>query len=106
LSTSVEYVRLGYAFCTELRGAAKISPGNVVKPTGARPREELAWPPELRLVRSPSTTWLPWRGAGQPVQGDVVADPVSGEMACGLVVEKGAGDLVVAVEQPGGQGDG
>ena len=49
-------------------------------------------------------------GARQPVQRDVVDDPVRGEMARGLPVEKYALDLLVAVgvvvEQPGGQGDG
>jgi hypothetical protein len=49
-------------------------------------------------------------GAGQPVQGDVVQDVVAGEIARGLAVEKGPGDLVVAVgvvvQHPAGQGDG
>jgi hypothetical protein len=48
-------------------------------------------------------------GAGQPVEGDVVEDVVAGEVARGLVVEEGAGDLVVAVgvvvQHPGRQGD-
>src|SRR5271166_2215055 len=48
-------------------------------------------------------------GAGQPVQRDVVEDLVPGEMARGLAVEEGAGDLVVAVgvvvDHPGRQGD-
>ena len=48
-------------------------------------------------------------GAGQPVQRDVVDDVVPGEMARGLPVEEGTGDLVVAVgvvvEHPGRQGD-
>ena len=34
-STSLKYMRLGYAFSTQLSGAWKISPGNVVKPTGS-----------------------------------------------------------------------
>src|SRR5215218_9110052 len=52
------------------------------------------------------------RGAGarQPVQRDVVDDVLAREVAYGLPVDEGAGDLVVAVgvvvEQPGGQGDG
>src|SRR5918995_196691 len=52
------------------------------------------------------------RGAGarQPVQRDVVDNVLPGEIACGLAVDEGARDLVVAVrvvvEQPGGQGDG
>src|SRR5580704_14494809 len=35
LSASWKYVRWGYPFSTQLRGARKISPGNVVKPTGS-----------------------------------------------------------------------
>src|SRR5918994_1918010 len=52
------------------------------------------------------------RGAGarQPVQRDVVDDRLPAEIARGLPVDEGAGDLVVAVrvvvEHPGGQGDG
>ena len=34
-STSLKYARLGYACSTQLRGAGKTSPGNVVKPTGS-----------------------------------------------------------------------
>src|SRR5215211_5064563 len=49
-------------------------------------------------------------GAGQPVQRDVVEDRVPGEVARRLAVEKGTGDLLVAVgvvvEHPGRQGDG
>ncbi len=49
-------------------------------------------------------------GARQPVQRDVVEDVVPGEIARGLAVEEGAGDLLVAVrvvvEHPGRQGDG
>src|SRR5215207_4758113 len=49
-------------------------------------------------------------GARQPIQRDVVDDVVPGEIAHGLAVEKGAGDLVVAVrivvEHPGRQGEG
>src|SRR5688572_28128203 len=35
LSTSLKYVTPGYTASTQLRGAAKISPGNVVKATGS-----------------------------------------------------------------------
>src|ERR671911_38597 len=35
-------------------------------------------------------------GAGQPVERDVVEDRVPGEIADGLAVDEGAGDLVVA----------
>src|SRR4051812_32193386 len=49
-------------------------------------------------------------GSGEPVQRDVVEDVVAGEVARGLPVDEGAGDLLVAVgvvvEHPGGQGDG
>src|SRR5262249_34029404 len=49
-------------------------------------------------------------GARQPVERDVVEDVVPGETTRGLLVDKGAGDLVVAVgvvvEYPRGQGDG
>src|SRR4051794_7520248 len=49
-------------------------------------------------------------GACQPVQRDVVEDVVAGEVASGLPVDEGAGDLVVAVrvvvQHPGRQGDG
>src|SRR5262245_27177997 len=34
LSTALKYRRVGYAFSTQLRGAAKISPGKLVKATG------------------------------------------------------------------------
>ena len=48
-------------------------------------------------------------GARQPVQGDVVEDVVSGQIARGLAVDEGARDLVVAVgvvvEHPGREGD-
>src|SRR5918995_5619427 len=69
-----------------------------------------------RLGCRQSSSILPVRpgrrgaSARQPVQRDVVDDRLPGEMARGLPLDEGAGDLVVAVrvvvEQPGGQGDG
>src|SRR5262245_31263764 len=50
------------------------------------------------------------RGVRHPVQRDVVEDVVAGEVARRLSVEKGAGDLLVAVcvvvEHPGRQTEG
>ena len=46
----VEMVRLGYAFSTQLRGARKISPGNVVKPTGSETSGG-AWPAASAAAR-------------------------------------------------------
>src|SRR5918994_5926438 len=42
-STSLKYARLGWTASTQLRGAAKTSPGNVVKPTGTETGGG-AWP--------------------------------------------------------------
>ena len=74
------------------------SPGNVVKPTGSDTGAG-AWP-AARAVGSSAFPVRPGRrgpGARQPVQGDVVEDVVPGEVARRLLVEEGAGDLVVTV---------
>jgi hypothetical protein len=89
----------GYPFPTQLRGARKISPGNVVKPT--RERDLRRSLPGRKSLGSSALPVRPGRrrpGAGQPVHGDVVEDVVPGEAAGGLPVDKGAGDLVVGVD--------
>src|SRR5829696_7283909 len=63
LSASLKYVTLGYDCSTQVRGAAKISPGNVVKPTGTETSGG-AWPAARAWAR-PSSQYH--RAAEAPV---------------------------------------
>src|SRR3954447_3173988 len=73
-------------------------------------RRSLARRETLRASALPVRPGRRGAGARQPVQRDVVEDVVPGEIAHGLAVDEGAGDLVVAVrvvvEHPRGHGDG
>jgi hypothetical protein len=68
------------AFCTLPRGARKISPRNVVNPTGSGTCGG-AWL-AARAAERPffQDDWAAGPGARQPVQRDVVDDLVPGEM--------------------------
>ena len=104
---------MGYTCSTQLRGARKISSGNVVKPTGSETSGG-AWPAARASAWArPLSQYDRAAEAPVPVSQYVVMLSTmwsAGEIARGLPVDKGAGDLVVAVrvvvEHPGRQGDG
>src|SRR5215211_7636625 len=101
---------LGYDFSTQLRGAAQISPGNVVKPTGTETGGG-AWPAASAAARNrPNSQYHRAAEAPVPVSQYSVMLSTMVSIAHGLAVDERAGDLVVAVrvviEHPGRQPDG
>ena len=100
-----------YAFSTQLRGVRQISPRERREADRNRDRRgSLGGRTSVLLSFLPVRARSRGTGAGQPIQRDVVDDVFAGEIARGLLVDKGAGDLLVAVRivihDPGRQGDG
>jgi hypothetical protein len=114
MPAAVDLVEVGEVRVRLLDPAAR-GPEDLAGEGGESDRERDFWR-NLAGRQSLGSSGLPVltgrRGPGtcQPVQGDVVDDVVPGEIARGLAVDKGAGDLLVAVgvvvEHPGRQGDG